>query len=64
MIKILQSEDLTDEDVLDILRDLVCIPPKSIYTDMYRPTYQPYHDGGRVYGTLMNNLMNNSVAVD
>lgn len=50
LIKLLQS-NLSDEDVLEILKDIVCIGNKGINTDGYRPTYQPYIDDRIPYGT-------------
>ncbi len=38
LLKLLQSE-LSDEDVMEILKDVVCKEPKNL--DMYRPLYQP-----------------------
>jgi hypothetical protein len=42
LIKLLQS-NLSDEDVLEILEDLVCKNTnRSLKTDLYRPGYQPW----------------------
>jgi hypothetical protein len=41
IINLLES-NLSDEDVLELLREIVCIGNKGINTDMYRPTYQPW----------------------
>ena len=43
IIKLLQS-NLSDEDVLEILEDIVCKKPNKYFnhTDMYRPLYQPW----------------------
>jgi hypothetical protein len=52
LIKLLQS-NLSDEDVLEILKDIVC-PSKSINLDMYRPTYQPTYKDWPKYEVTCN----------
>jgi hypothetical protein len=42
IIKLLQS-NLSDEDVLEILEDIICKKQNKYFnTDMYRPLYQPW----------------------
>lgn len=56
LIKLLQS-NLSDEDVLEILKDIVCIGNKGINTDGYRPTYQPtYKDWRDQCLKVLNNV--------
>ena len=40
LIKLLQS-NLSDEDVLDILKDIVCTPDTNAYRQDYQPWFTP-----------------------
>ena len=48
IIKLLQSS-LSDEDVIQILKDIVCTDIVCTDVDAYRPTYQPYQDFDKVF---------------